>query len=818
MKISYNWLKEYIPVNSVTERVLEHPEKLSQILTSVGLEVENLEKYEEIKDSLKGLVIGEILSCEKHENADKLKVATVDIGNGEPLQIVCGAPNVTSGQKVIVATVGTVLSPFQSERLQINKTKIRGIESFGMICAEDEIGIGESHAGIIVLPPEAKKGTRAFDYYKPYTDWVFEIGLTPNRMDGMSHLGVAKDVCAYVSHHNKADVKTVYPYFKPFKTDSASAGLTVKIENPDLCPRYSGIAISGIKVAPSPVWLQNRLRSIGVRPISNIVDITNFILHETGQPLHSFDADKIKGNMVIVKTLERGTSFITLDGKTRLLNEDDIIICDGNENPLCLGGVFGGLESGVSENTTNIFLESAWFNPVNIRKTSFRHNLRSEAAIRFEKGVDISNTVNVLKRSAQMIKEICGGEITSQVIDQFPFPKPQTEITLHNHYLKKISGKNYHRDTVKGILKSLNFTIIKEGLDELTVGAPFSNPDITLQADVIEEIMRIDGLDNIEIPSSIKMSPAIETGAEEADLKEKVCSWLTGNGFFEIFTNSITNKKYFDDPEEKNIVAIINSLSEDINVMRPSMLPTGLECISYNLNRKNENLLFFEFGKTYTTTGIAKYQENEELAIFFAGNRTESNWKTPAQKIDIYFVKGVCENILTLARVNDFKNSSFVSGNLDDYFSISLGSDIIAEAGIVKKKYLEKFSIKPSVYYLIVHWQTLRAKNQTKPISFREIPKYPNIQRDLSIIVDRSVPYSYLEKSINSLKLRNLSEYRLFDVYESEKIGASKKSLAVSFTFLDSEKTLTDRETDLLMDTIITSIEKNLNAEIRRDN
>ena len=818
MKISYNWLRAYLPGDEITTAIIKSPQKLSDILTSVGLEVESLEHYEQIKNSLSGLIIGEVITCEKHPDADKLKVTTVDNGNGETLRIVCGANNVAAGQKVIIAPVGTTLYPINGEPLVIKKAKIRGVESNGMICAEDEIGISETHLGIIVLPADTKIGETAYNYFKPYSDWIFEIGLTPNRMDAMSHLGVAKDVCAYLAHHHKTHIQPVLPFTNIFKADKTSQKINVTIKNQEGCSRYAGVSISGIKISPSPVWLQNKLKSIGVRPINNIVDITNFILHETGQPLHAFDADKIKGNSIVVQTLPDKTKFITLDEKVRSLSSEDIMVCNGDNEPMCFGGVFGGLESGVTKDTVNIFLESAWFNPVYVRKTSFRHNLRTDAAIRFEKGVDISNTVNVLKRAALLIKEICGGLISSEIIDVYPVPKIKNEITLQNYYLKKVSGKNYHPDTVKSILKSLNFSIIKEGIDELRVAAPFSNPDITIPADIVEEIMRIDGLDNIEIPSTIKMAPAIETGADEAALKEKIAGWLVGNGFSEIFTNSITNSKYFDETVLSKAVKLINSLSEDLNVMRPSMMPTGLESIAYNINRKNADLLFFEFGKIYDETEKGKYNETESLAIYFSGNKNENDWKDKAKKTGIYFAKGVCNTILRLAGLNNFKFSGGDNDLLDDFITANLNGISIAEMGSIKKSILEKFSIKQPVFYLYINWRQFVSLTKTTQIAFEEIPKFPHVERDLSIVVDKSTSYEKLEESVRTLRIVKLKGFKLFDVFESEKLGANKKSMAISFTFYDKEKTLTDAETDAMMNKIINSIEKNMSAEIRRNN
>ncbi|HEY1872447.1 MAG TPA: phenylalanine--tRNA ligase subunit beta, partial [Chitinophagaceae bacterium] len=582
MKISYKWLSEYLPVTI-------EPERLSRILTSVGLEVEDFYKYEEVKGGLEGLVVGEVLTCEKHPNADKLKLTTVKVSGNESLQIVCGAPNVAVGQKVIVAKPGTTIHPINGEPVTMKLAKIRGVESQGMICAEDEIGLGTSHAGILVLDTNAKIGTLVSEYFKPYTDWVYEIGLTPNRMDAMSHWGVARDVCAYLHHHDKKVFKPKIPTSADFKANNHSLPIRVTIENKKACQRYSGVSIANINIAKSPLWMQQRLKAIGIRPINNIVDITNYIQHETGQPLHAFDADELKGKEIIVKNLPEGTEFITLDEKKRKLSVEDLMICDAKEG-VCIAGVFGGLHSGVTDKTKNIFLESAWFNPVDIRKTSFRHGLRTDAASRFEKGIDIGNTVNVLKRAANMIKEFCDGEIASEIVDVYPEPKEKVQIALKYHYLKKLSGKNYHPDTVKDILSTLGFEMIKEGIDELVVAAPLHKPDVSLPADVVEEIVRIDGLDNIEIPSSITMTPAVEENYSEEIFREKVAGYLIGLGFNEIMTNSITNEVYFDKKELSASVKMLNSLSAELNIMRPSMLETGLDAIAYNLNRKNNDL------------------------------------------------------------------------------------------------------------------------------------------------------------------------------------------------------------------------------------
>jgi phenylalanyl-tRNA synthetase beta chain len=603
------------------------PERLSHILTSVGLEVEKMEAFEEVKGGLRGLMLGEVLEAEQHPNADKLKVTKVTLG-GDPLQIVCGAPNVAKGQKVVVATVGTTIYPTTGDPLTMKVAKIRGVESHGMICAEDEIGLGTSHAGILVLPDDAKVGTTATEYFKPFSDVVYEIGLTPNRMDAMSHWGVARDVCAYLSHHDKVSVKPVIPQVD-FVVDERSLDITITLENSDACKRYSGVCISGVKVGPSPAWVQERLKAIGLRPINNIVDITNYIQHETGQPLHAFDYDQIGGKKVVVKTLPEGTPFTTLDEKERKLSAEDLMICDEG-SPMCIGGVFGGLRSGVTESTTNIFLESAWFNPTYIRKTSFRHGLRTDAATRFEKGVDISATVNVLKRAAMLIKELAGASIASDVLDIYPEPEAKKEVALPYQYLRKLSGKQYHPETVKSILESLQFTVVRDGVDALVLQVPYHKPDVSIPADVVEEILRIDGLDSIDIPTAITITPSVEEDYKSETLKEKISSVLTGVGFTEILTNSITNAAYFTEEELQGAVKLLNNLSSELNMLRPSMLHTALEVIAFNLNRKNNNLRLFEFGKTYSTTGVGMYNEVAHLCLYATGQVAENHWKGKA--------------------------------------------------------------------------------------------------------------------------------------------------------------------------------------------
>jgi phenylalanyl-tRNA synthetase beta chain len=806
MTISYKWLSEYLPVTI-------DPERLSVILTSVGLEVEKMEPFEEIKGGLKGLVIGEVLSSEQHPNADKLKLTKVDIGGSEPLQIVCGAPNVAAGQKVVVATVGTTIYPSGGDPLTMKVAKIRGVESYGMICAEDEIGMGTSHAGIMVLPTDSRIGTTAAEFFKPFSDIIYEIGLTPNRMDAMSHWGVARDVCAYLSHHDKKEVKPLLPK-NDFKADNNSLKIEVTIENNKACKRYSGVCLSNVQVKASPKWLQEKLRAIGLRPINNIVDITNFIQHETGQPLHAFDYDKIKGHKVVVKTMNEGTLFTTLDEKERKLNGEDLMICDAGY-PMCIAGVFGGLHSGVTNETTNIFLESAYFDPVFIRKSSFRHGLRTDAATRFEKGIDISNTVNVVKRAAMLVKEIAGGNIASEVVDVYPDPQPKPQVSIKYHYLKKLSGKNYHPDTVKNILQSLGFTLERDNMDTLTVSVPYHKPDVSLPADLVEEILRIDGLDNIDIPTTISISPSIEENYRGEILKEKISNVLTGLGFIEILTNSITNSAYYSPDELQHVVRLLNNLSSELDIMRPSMLQTALEVISFNTNRKNNNLRFFEFGKTYSTSGVGKYHEKSHLCLYVTGQLGENQWKESTKASDIYYLKGVASSILASLGVKTDSFEPSETNELHAGIAALYNGEKVAELGQVRNELMAKFDVKQPVFFADLYWDTI-IEQGNKKVQFKEISRYPSVERDLALVVPKTMKYKDISEQLSKLRLNKLQQVRLFDVFESEKLGKDKKSMAINLTFMDDEKTLTDKEIDTWMNKIMTTLEKELNAEVRK--
>ena len=808
MTISYKWLLDYLPIELDTE-------KISFILNSIGLEVERLDKYESVKGSLVGLIIGEVLEVEKHPNADKLSLTKVNIGAEIPLNIVCGAPNVGVGQKVVVAPVGATIYPTNGESITMRLAKIRGYESQGMICAEDEIGLGSSHNGILILENSAVPGSLAADYFSTYSDYIFEIGLTPNRSDAMSHLGVARDICAYLSHHENKQFEVVAPYPNNF-VEKTQDLIQIQVEDTEACPRYSGICINNVTIKPSPNWLIERLKAIGVRPINNVVDVTNYVLHETGQPLHAFDAEKIIGNKIIVQKLPTGTKFISLDEKERQLNEDDLVICDGDSNPMCIAGVFGGFGSGVTSNTTKLFLESASFNAGMIRKTSFRHNLRTDAATHFEKIVDISNTVRVLERATQLIIEVSGGHIASGVSDNYPNPLEQKTVGIKYAFLHQLSGKNYAPETIARILTSLGFGIVHQTPEELTVSVPFHKTDISLPADLAEEIMRIDGFDNIEIPTAITITPAVETKWRTAVLKEKISVVLTGLGFNEIMNNSITNSAFLAENEKATAVKMMNNLSVELDVLRTSMLEPGLLTILHNINRRNNSLSLFEFGKTYSQTAQGKYHEEEHLALFVTGRKREENWHIQKETVDIYFIKGLVNNLLQQIGVTQQIVVKSEHSKLDQMLTFQVGNTTIATIGKVKKDFSAKFDIKQDVFYADLLWETCMQMIENQSLAYQELSKYPSVQRDLAFVIDSNLPYSDIEANVKSIKLPKLRHIKLFDVFESEKLGKGKKSMALNFTFQDEEKTMLDKEIDSMMQSIITSLEKNLNAEIRK--
>ncbi len=806
MTLSYKWLCDYLPEKPA-------PEKLSQLLTSIGLEVESMHPYEEVKGGLQGLVIGEVISTSKHPNADKLTLTKVNIGNDQLLSIVCGAPNVAAGQKVVVAPVGATIYPTNGEPLTMRVAKIRGEESLGMICAEDEIGLGESHAGILVLDTTAVPGTPAPDYFNLYDDIIYEIGLTPNRMDAMSHWGVARDVCAYINHHEKKNITPLFPATTPLDKAGQSGPVQATIENTKACPRYAGISIEGIKVEPSPAWLQKRLKAIGVRPINNIVDITNYIQHETGQPLHAFDLDTIDGKQVIIKNLPTGTPFITLDGVSRKLDQEDLMICNAKE-AMCIAGVFGGLQSGVKESTRSLFIESAFFDGINIRKTSFRHGLRTDAATRFEKGTDIEATVRVLERAVQLIKEIAGGTIVGALIDCYPAPQPKKTVVVRWSMLNKLSGKQYSATTVKNILTSLEFEWRREDADSFEVAVPTHKTDISLQADIVEEIIRVDGLDNIEIPTQIKLSPAIDPEGWKATVKEKIANQLAGMGFQEMMTNSITNAAYYNNSE--GLVTMINSLSAALNCLRPGMLETALEVVAHNLNHRNLNLRLFEFGKIYRRSGKDQFQELERCCLVITGQKNESSWKQTATAADFYTLKGAVDALIKGLGLKITSQEMESAESLSFGITWSDSKQTVGFGGEVSPKWLEKMGIKQPVFFAELNWDYLALQFNQQRSVIREIPRFPAVQRDLALIAPRSLTWEQIQSTVQKIRIESLQDIKLFDIFESDKLGVDKKSMAVNFTFQNMERTLTDKEIEGWMNKILTNLEKELGVNLRK--
>jgi phenylalanyl-tRNA synthetase beta chain len=803
MTISYHWLSEYLPKKI-------SPEELSTILTSIGLEVESIEKIENFKGGLAGLVVGEVVELSQHPNADKLKITKVNTGGERLLNIVCGASNVALGQKVVVAVVGTTIYPKNAEQgITMKLAKIRGEESEGMICAEDEIGVSDDHGGIIVLDSNIQVGTPVADLYEYYQDWVYEIGLTPNRMDAMSHYGVAKDVCAYLSYH-VAPTNAISPYTKISTKDETVKPFKVIIEDQKACARYSGLVIEGVQVKESPSWLKNRLQAIGVRSINNIVDITNYILHETGQPLHAFDAAQIKDATVVVKKYPADTLFVTLDGTERKLAANDLMISD-TEKPLCIAGVFGGLKSGVNLATKNIFLESAWFENIHVRKTSLHHGLRTDAATRFEKGVDIAGTVNVLERAASLIQEIGGGKC-SEVVDVYPSPATKAVVQLTYAYLKKLSGKSYPAEKVKTILSSLGFELLNEDTQGIQVAVPHHKPDISLPADLVEEVLRIDGLDNIQIPSTITMSPSIDPLEQKEKFKEKIANYLVGRGFTEILTNSITNSAYFSEETLLTSVKMLNNLSAELDVMRPSMLETGLETIAYNLNRQNNAISFFEIGKVYGKSNAGKYYESEQLAIYVSGKQQADGWRTKGTEQDYFVTKGTAISVLDLLGINGVQEKTAPNGLTE----LVWNKKTIGSLEVMNAKKLQVFGIKQAVYYINFDLASLLNAYQSKKVVYKEVSKYPSVERDLALVIAKETPYEAIVSSINEAKLSALTSIRVFDIFESEKLGTGKKSVAINFVFNALDKTLTDVEIDTMMKKLIQIFEKNIQAEIRK--
>lgn len=811
MQISYNWLKQFIKLDIT-------PEETANVLTDLGLEVEGLNLFESLKGSLKGVVVGHVLSCEQHPNADKLKITKVDLGNGEaPVQIVCGAPNVAAGQKVPVATIGTVLYDKDGNEFTIKKGKIRGEESFGMICAEDELGIGSSHDGIMILSDDLVPGTPVAEFFDIYTDHVFEIGLTPNRSDAMSHWGVARDLRAGLIQNspNLSYSEIITPSVSKFKVEKRTLKYDVVVEDYKIAPRYCGITISGIEVKDSPAWLQNKLRAIGLTPKNNIVDITNYVMHELGQPLHAFDSAKIKGNKIIVKNATEGTLFTTLDGVERTLTAEDIIIAD-EVKPLCLAGVLGGIESGVSDSTTSIFLESAYFDPVSVRKTSKRFGISTDASFRFERGIDPNITDYALKHAAILICEIAGGEITSDLFDAYPKKIADHSVLLNFNNVYRILGEVISDDIIKKILVSLDIKINSITNQGLGLTVPAYRADVSREIDVIEEILRVYGYNNIKTGSKLNATIANSKRTEDHKVQNIVANQLVSQGFYEIMSNSLTSPEYINwlDPiHSSQKVEILNPLSSDLSVMRQSLLFGGLEAISYNINRKNTDLKFFEFGKTYAKI-LSGYEEYKHLALFVTGNYTLPNWNATAQPINFFSFKGIIEAILDRLGILKYTTQVVNDEVFSEGISFVLGDRELVKFGAIKKPLLKSMDIKQEVFYADFKWDTVLAVLSQK-IKFAEISKYPVVKRDLALLIDETVAFEQIHTLVKGVDKSAILDVSLFDVYQGDKLPEGKKSYAISLKLQDASKTLTDAQIEKIMSKVQQNLEKELGATLR---
>lgn len=806
MKISYNWLKQFIKIDWKSDET-------AALLTDLGLEVEVVEKYQSVKGGLEGIVVGHVLTCVPHPDADRLKVTTVDLGNGVPVQIVCGAANVAAGQKVPVATIGTTLYDKEGVAFQIKKGKIRGQESHGMICAEDELGLGESHEGIMVLDDAIAAGTPAATVFKIENDEVFEIGLTPNRADAMSHFGTARDLRAGLLQSG-VKVELISPSVSNFRIDKRILKIDASVETPLLAPRYCGVTISGISVKPSPAWLQNRLKSIGLNPKNNIVDVTNYVLHELGQPLHAFDASKIHGK-IIVKTLPSGTKFTTLDDIERTLHEEDLMICD-EKGPLCIAGVFGGKNSGVSETTTSIFLESAYFNPVSIRKSAKRHQLNTDASFRFERGIDPTITEYALKRAALLIQEVAGGEITSDIVDIYPKKIADFPVVLNFNNVKKIIGQELPKETIKNILASLEIKVNSVSDAGLGLTIPAYRVDVQREIDVIEEILRVYGYNNIKFSDKLNATVSNAPRTEDYKVQNVVASQLNSQGFHEMMANSLTTSSYVQLSEmlkEEHNVMMLNPLSNDLAAMRQSLLFSGLEAISYNINRRNADLKFFEFGKTYHKLPSG-YEENKHLTMFITGSRNQENWTNAQKPTDFFLFKGYVEAVLSRLGIQKTQNNPVTADVFSEGIAICQGNEILVEFGVVKKSILKHFDIKQEVLFADFNW-ALILKLISNKIKYVEIPKYPEVRRDLSLLLDEGVSFDSIYNIARQTEKSLLKDISLFDVYQGKNLPEGKKSYAVSFTIQDNTKTLTDVQIDKIMGKLQKNLETELGASLR---
>jgi phenylalanyl-tRNA synthetase beta chain len=799
MKISYNWLKEFIDTDKT-------PAELSTILTGTGLEVESLEKVQAIPGGLEGLVIGYVKECVDHANSDHLHVTKVDVGLGEDLQIVCGATNVAAGQKVVVATVGTTIYPTVGEPFSIKKSKIRGEVSEGMICAEDEIGLGHDHDGIMVLDADTPVGTLAKDHFKLNDDYMYEIGLTPNRADAASHLGTARDIAAFL----KLAIKK--PDVSAFKVDSNTNPIQVVVENEAAAPRYSGLTISGIKVGESPSWLKERLAVIGVRSINNVVDVTNYVLHELGQPLHAFDAAAITGNKVIVKNVAEGTIFKTLDDLDRKLSADDLMICNADE-AMCIAGVFGGAKSGVSESTTEIFLESAYFNAVAVRKTSKRFGLKTDASFRFERGTDPDMTVFALKRAALLIQQVAGGKVTSEIFDHYPAPVTPFAVEITYNTIDRLIGKAIGNDTIKSIITALDIKIENETAEGLSLKVPPYRVDVTRDVDVVEEILRIYGYNNIEIPTQIRASLNNSVRPEKDTVQNVIADLLSANGFNEMLANSLTKLAYSDNPDAA--VKIVNPLSSDLDAMRQTLLYSGLEAIAYNQNRRSADLKFYEFGKVYATKED-KYIETQRFSIFITGANTTEQWNLKQKPVTFYNIKAIVDGILQRLKITDFVTEDATCGKLAFGLQYTLNGKQLVKFGPVDAAALKKVDVDKEVFYADFNFDLVLNAVRKNVIVYQEVSKFPAVRRDLSMLVDTAVTFGQLKQIAQRTDKKLLKEVNVFDVYQGDKLPAGKKSYALSFALQDTEKTLTDKAIDALMQKLIYNLGKEAGAEIRK--
>lgn len=805
MKISFNWLKDYIKTDLTVKQV-------SKILTDIGLEVEGLEKIESIKGGLKGIVIGEVLAKIKHPNADRLNITTVDIGLDDPLQIVCGAPNVDVGQKVPVATIGTTLYSAE-DSFKIKKGKIRGQISEGMICAEDELGLGNDHDGIMILEPNTKVGTLGADYFKIASDYIIEIGLTPNRSDAMSHIGVARDLHAALNHQNiKSNFKL--PEIADFKMPESK--MDIFVENHDSCPRYSGICIKNVKVDHSPSWLQNRLKSIGLSPINNIVDITNYVLHETGQPLHAFDKNLIKGSKIQVQQLKRKTKFTTLDNVERELSDEDLMICDGENNGMCIAGVFGGLKSGVTNKTTDLFIESAYFNPINIRKTAKRHALSTDASFRFERSVDPNMVIYALKRSVNLILDIAGGEVSSSIVDLYPNKISNFEINLSFEKVNKILGHTIAPNVIIDILKNLEIDIISENNETIKLSVPPYRFDVRREEDIIEEILRIYGYNNIKLPHYLKSSLSFSNKINQEHIQNIISDLLSSMGFNECINNSLTKSSYntyITESDDQHIVKLLNPLSQDLDSLRQSLLFSSLENISFNINRKSSDLSFYEFGKTYSYN--KEYKEFKKLIITATGYDTEENWNNKRREKDFFWLKNKVETVLNRLGLLNYKGSLSSFSFLTDGYKFSIKKDGLVNFGYVNNDLQKKFDIKQSILYAEFDWDLILKHLKLNNTKIKSINKFPVVRRDLALLIDKETEFKTLRNIAFQSEQKHLKEVNLFDEYEGEKLPDGKKSYALSFVLEDHEKTLQDHQIESIVEKLITAFKEKANAEVR---